>query len=239
MLVTNINLRSEFSQHSRRFGGGFRSRSPGCGMVQPMSQSTGKILGVGMHKTGTKSFANALRTLGYRVTGPFGVNERQAPDTTLKHALKTLEKYDAAQDNPWPFLYREIDAAYPGSKFILTHREPEDWIQSVVGHFGGTSTPMREWIYGVGDPRDNEDRYVEVYERHNRNVTTYFADRPTDFMTLRVGDADGWSALCQFLGVAEPTTPFPHLNSERQRRRRRSLVHRLARALPGPGSLRG
>ncbi|CAN5762419.1 hypothetical protein BH23ACT4_BH23ACT4_00750 [soil metagenome] len=223
-------------------------------MVQPMSQTTRKILGVGMHKTGTKSFANALRTLGYRVTGPFGVNERQARDTTLKHALKTLEESDAAQDNPWPFLYREIDAAYPGSKFILTYREPEDWIQSVVRHFGGTSTPMREWIYGVGDPKGNEDRYLGVYERHNLTVSAYFADRSDDFMTLKVGDDGGWSGLCQFLGMAVPTTPFPHLNSERQRRRRQSLVHRLTkgvsegnsnlmakairRALPGTNSLR-
>ncbi|MEX1037843.1 MAG: sulfotransferase family protein [Acidimicrobiia bacterium] len=204
-----------------------------------MTETETKILGVGMHKTGTKSFANALRTLGYRVTGPFGVNDRNTPDTTLRHALNTLEEYDAAQDNPWPFLYREIDAAYPGSKFILTYREPEAWIQSVVRHFGGKSTPMREWIYGVGDPRGNEERYLEVYENHNRTVSAYFADRPNDFMTLRVGDNDGWPALCQFLGVAEPTTPFPHSNSERQRRRRRSLVHRLAHALPGSGSLRG
>lgn len=191
-----------------------------------------------MHKTGTKSFANALRTLGYRVTGPFGVNERPAPDTTLKHALKTIEEYDAAQDNPWPFLHREIDAAYPGSKFVLTLRDPDDWIRSVVNHFGGTSTPMREWIYGVGDPRGNESRYLEVYERHNHTVAKYFSGRSDDFMTLRVGDNDGWPSLCDFLGKPEPSTPYPHQNSERQRRRRRSLVHRLVRAVPGSGSLR-
>jgi hypothetical protein len=202
-------------------------------MVRTMSQPTGKVLGVGMHKTGTKSFANALRTLGYRVTGPFGVNERQALDTTLKHALKTLEEYDAAQDNPWPFLYREIDAAYPGSRFVLTLRDPDDWIRSVVNHFGGTSTPMREWIYGVGDPRGNESRYLEVYERHNRTVAAYFAGRPDDFMIMRVGDDDGWSLLCDLLGKPEPSTPYPYQNSERQRRQRRSLVRRLARALPG------
>ncbi len=184
-----------------------------------------------MHKTGTKSFANALRTLGYRVTGPFGVNERQAPDTTLKHALTTIEEFDAAQDNPWPFLYREIDAAYPGSKFVLTLRDSDDWIRSVVNHFGGTSTPMREWIYGVGDPRGNESRYLEVYERHNRSVASYFAERPDDFMTLRAGDDDGWSALCDFLGKPVPSTPYPHQNSERQRRQRRSLVHRLTKGV--------
>jgi hypothetical protein len=203
-----------------------------------MSQSTGKILGVGMHKTGTKSFANALRTLGYRVTGPFGVDERHAPDTTLKHALKVIKEHDAAQDNPWPFLYREIDAAYPGSKFVLTLRDPDDWIRSVVSHFGGTSTPMREWIYGVGDPKGNEGRYLEVYERHNRTVAESFSGRPRDFMILRVGDDKGWSTLCDFLGKPEPTTPFPHQNSERQRRRSRSLVRRLVRAVPGSGSLR-
>jgi hypothetical protein len=206
-------------------------------MVHGMSQPTGKILGVGMHKTGTKSFANALRSLGYRVTGPFGVNGPQAPDTTLRHALKTIEEYDAAQDNPWPFLYREIDAAFPGSKFVLTVRDPDDWIRSVVNHFGGTSTPMREWIYGVGDPRGNERRYLEVYERHNRTVAAHFKGRPADFMVLRAGADAAWSSLCDFLGKPEPSSPYPHQNSERQRRRSRSLVHRLARAVQS-GSIR-
>jgi hypothetical protein len=198
-----------------------------------MRESTGKILGVGMHKTGTKSFANALRTLGYRVAGPFGVNERNTPDTMLRHALSTIEAHDAAQDNPWPFLYREIDAAYPGSKFVLTYREPDDWIDSIVRHFGGRSTPMREWVYGVGDPLGNEDRYLEVYTRHNRAVTAYFADRPRDFMALGIRNGVGWDSLCEFLGVPEPSTPFPHQNSADQRRESRSLVHRMSRVLSG------
>lgn len=63
-----------------------------------------------------------------------------------------VERHDAFRDNPWPMLYREMDRAYPRSRFILTTRAGS-WIASMVGHFGGRTTPMREWIYGIGAPR--------------------------------------------------------------------------------------
>lgn len=191
-----------------------------------------KVVGVGMHKTGTKSLASALRTLGYRVTGPFGIDDPSTAREALPRALEILRDFDAAQDNPWPFLYRELDAAFPGSKFILTHRDPDEWIESVVRHFGGKSTPMREWIYGVGDPIGNEDRYVDVYQQHNREVRDYFQGRTGSFMTLEVG-VDRWPALCGFLDHPEPSTEFPHANSSQQRKESRRLTRRLARVLTG------
>ena len=166
-----------------------------------------KVFGIGFHKTGTKSLAAALTQLGYRVTGPNGVHDAAISQTALAMALELVDQYDAFQDNPWPVLFRELDERFPGSKFILTVRPTAAWIRSVVNHFGDQDTPMREWIYGVGHPKGNEDVYVRRYEDHNLDVMAYFTHRPDDLLVFRVTDGDGWAKLCTFL-----FSEFPHLN---------------------------
>ena len=72
-------------------------------------------------------------------------------------AFKLANRFDAFQDNPWPILYKELDRQFPDSKFILTLRPSDEWIRSVVSVFGDEETAVREWIYGVGHPKGNED----------------------------------------------------------------------------------
>ena len=190
-----------------------------------------KVFGIGFHKTGTTTLSRALRILGYRVAGPFGVNDEDIADTAIDRALETAAEYDAVQDNPWPLLYQELDEAYPGSKFVLTVRDTDRWLASVVNHFGGQSTPMRRWIYGPGDPADNQDIYRSRYDRHNSDVADYFKDRPDDLLTLRIADGEGWPELCGFLGVPVPDDPFPHANARQERSVLRVLRRRLRRLL--------
>ncbi|MGA9597729.1 MAG: sulfotransferase family protein [Acidimicrobiia bacterium] len=190
-----------------------------------------KVFGIGFHKTGTTSLARALRVLGYRVAGPFGVHDADISATVVARAIETAGEWDAAQDNPWPIVFRDLDRAFPDSKFILTTRVTDDWLRSVVRHFGGTTTPMREWVYGVGDPAGNESVYRERYERHNREVVEYFAERPQDLLVFRLADGDGWEELCGFLGVAVPEQPFPHANARGERSTMRVLTRRARRIL--------
>lgn len=174
-----------------------------------------KIIGAGFHKTGTSSLGRALERLGYRVGGPFGVRDADVARTALAEANRRLADLDAVQDNPWPLLFRELDAAWPGSRFVLTVRPTDEWWASVLGHFGGRSTPMREWIYGAGagDPAGHEARYRERYERHNAEVRAHFADRPDDLLVLDLGAGQGWAELCGFLGRPAPDEPFPRVNA--------------------------
>jgi Sulfotransferase domain len=175
-----------------------------------------KVFGIGFHKTGTTSLGEALRVLGYRVTGPNAVH-RKGMDTAMAMAItqELLPRFDAFQDNPWANLFREMDHAAPGSRFVLTTRPEEEWLRSVVGHFGPRSTPMREWVYGAGNgsPIGNEDLYLERYRRHNREVLEHFADRPNDLLVIDITRGDGWEALCPFLGLDIPEEEFPHSNS--------------------------
>jgi len=171
-----------------------------------------KVFGIGFHKTGTTSLAEALRMLGRTVTGPNGVNDPNIARNALPLAMSLVGKYDAFQDNPWPLLFRELDARIPGSRFILTVRSEEAWLRSVVAHFGNQDTPMRRWIYGVGHPLGHEDIYLDRYRQHNRDVVAHFASRPSSLLVMDVAGGDGWEKLCPFLGLPEPAQPFPHAN---------------------------
>jgi hypothetical protein len=176
-----------------------------------------KIFGIGFHKTATSSLGAALSKLGHDVCGPVGVSNPDVADVALDLAVAHVSEHDAFQDNPWPVLYKELDSRYSEAKFILTTRPASKWIQSVSKQFGGNSTPMREWIYGVGDPIGNEDLYLERYNRHNQEVRKYFSDRPDDFIELRITEGDGWEKLCRFLDHPVPGEAFPRVNRAKLR----------------------
>ena len=176
-----------------------------------------KVFGIGFHKTGTTSLAHALKLLGYAVTGPNGFRDPQIAENVYAMADSLVAEFDAFQDNPWPVIYQYLDRKWPGSKFILTLRPPEKWIDSLVRHFGEVHTPMREWIYGVGSPLGHEQTYLDRYQRHNDEVMEYFADRPCDLLVFRLTDGEGWERLCPFLGHEIPGEPFPYANKAEDR----------------------
>ncbi|MCW8107273.1 hypothetical protein OPS25_01985 [Alteromonas ponticola] len=178
-----------------------------------------KVFCIGFHKTGTSSFTVAMRKLGYSVTGPDGVTDKNIAENVLKLAMERAEKFDAFQDNPWPIIYKEVDKAFPGSKFVLSVRDPQAWVKSLVNHFGKKSTPMREWIYGKGCPKGNEELYLNRFNQHNAEVIEYFSDRPNDLLIMNFTEGDGWEKLCPFLGKAIPREPFPNVNRASERSR--------------------
>jgi hypothetical protein len=189
-----------------------------------------KVFGIGFHKTGTTSLADALSHLGYRITGPNEVDNPNIAQEVYELAFDLANRFDAFQDNPWPVLYRELDERFPGSKFILTLRPTHDWIRSMVNHFNEDETPMRKWIYGVGCPKGNEDIYIARYERHNREVMDYFKNRRQQFLFLNITAGEGWAKLCPFLGEPIPAIPFPCSNPapvrEKNDKRNKSLLWR-------------
>lgn len=176
------------------------------------SLSVPKVFCLGFHKTGTTSVREAMTMLGYSVAGPNGLKDPDIARNVHRLAFRLAERYDAFQDSPWPLLYREMDERYPGSKFVLMLRPSDEWIESQVRHFGERTSPMREWVYGVGCPKGNEAIYVARYEQHNREVLEYFSRRPADLLVLTLSNGDGWEKLCAFLGKEIPNAPFPQSN---------------------------
>ena len=189
-----------------------------------------KVFCIGFQKTGTSSMRDALQQLGYRVVGVFG---RDTPLDDLRAGfvetgLAIARDYDAVEDMPWPLMFRELDAAFPGSRFILTLRETDKWYKSIAGHFGDNPYHIQQLTYGDDAPAPvgHEARYREVYDAHNKDVIEYFRDRPGDLLVMELERGDGWQKLGQFLGEAVPEGSFVQTNSSRQRK---TLVQRVLR----------
>lgn len=206
-----------------------------------------KVFCIGFHKTGTTSMKQALGILGYRVTGPDHVDDPDIGRTLHAVTAELSQRYDAFQDNPWPLVYREMDALHPGSKFILTERDEQKWYDSNRNHFRGKTTPMRRLVYGeaAGSPEGNEEIYKARMRRHNREVREYFRDRPDDLLVIDLAQGGGWEPICAFLGHPVPAEPFPHSNKipyafvprlvRALRWRGQRLLHRVGLAAPPPG----
>ena len=93
-----------------------------------------KIFGIGLSKTGTSSLARALEILGYRTRDYPGIERYLRGDVTSVD-LEVVDAHDALTDTPIPSFYRELDARYPGSKFVLTVRERQGWLLSCKKQF--------------------------------------------------------------------------------------------------------
>ncbi len=182
-----------------------------------------KVFVIGWMKTGTTSIKRALEILGYRMLeDTVGLIDWARGEVDA--ALARLADYDGAKDYPWTLLYRELDRRFPGSRFILTEREPADWMQSLRDHAERTGpTHARDLVYGRSMPWQAPAEHLLQYLRHNQEVTAYFADRPGDLLVLPMGSKFGWQGLCGFLGLPEPEQPFPVENVGRRR-----LVQRVA-----------
>jgi hypothetical protein len=173
-----------------------------------------KIVGIGLNKTGTTSLGVCLKHWGLRhISYDLEAFEfwRQGDWPAV---LRCMEAHDSFEDWPWPLLYREIDTAFPGSKFILTRRkDPRTWFESLCKHADRTGpTDFRKPIYGYEMPHGQDEAHIRFYLAHNEAVRDYFKDRPNDFLEVCWEDGDGWAELAAFLGFEAPDWPFPHVN---------------------------
>jgi len=183
-----------------------------------------KVFGVGAQRTGTSSMARALRILGYESAHfPVELWEKDTPPVLFDH--------DAFFDNPIPLLYRELDRRCPGSKFILTVRDEDSWLESCEFLFTekreeygfDESERIQEMHHALyGQNHFTEDVFREAFRRHNRQVKEYFSDRPDDLLVIDIAQDERWTALCSFLGVEHPNEPFPHSHPS-------GLLHRMLR----------
>lgn len=135
--------------------------------------------------------------------------------------LSVLDKFDAATDTPVCASFEALDAAYPGSKFILTDRAKSSWLEScrrywqawiepLLSENNGSAaymTAIHERLYGGAD--FDVDRFSRAYDAYHARVATYFRDRPGDVLRLEICGGEKWEPLCDFLRATVPKTDFP------------------------------
>jgi hypothetical protein len=173
-----------------------------------------KVIGIGLGKTGTSTLADCLRYLGYthrswnkKIYDIYARGE-------MEKIWKVVDAHDSLDDHPWPELYRELDARYPGSKFILTVRkDPDTWARSLETHSRRRANRTRVWhIYGMPQGQFDAEKVKQRYLAHNDDVRAYFKNRPQDLIEICWETGDGWEKLAPFLGKPIPPVPIPHTN---------------------------
>jgi hypothetical protein len=191
-----------------------------------------QIIGAGYGRTGTMSLKLAIEQLGF---GPcFHMSEAIANQACIPDWLeaargranwaKIFDGYRASVDHPGCAFYRELAAAFPNAKVVLTVRDPNEWFDStqatVFSPMMRSRVPesafrefLQETVWGLFGARiDDRAFMVDAFERHSEEVRREIpADRLLVFEVAR-----GWQPLCDFLGIAVPATPFPRVNSREE-----------------------
>jgi hypothetical protein len=200
---------------------------------QRRAAGTRKVFVIGHNKTGTTSVEGALASLGLRM-GDQARGELLLEDWArgrFDRIIGLSRTAEAFQDIPFSLwgTYRALDCAFPEAKFILTVRSSsQEWYRSTLAwgrkltQAAGpvpTAAEMRAFIYrapeyflrahkliyGVDeDTLYDEARYIAAYERHNRDVMDYFANRPESLLVLNVASPDAMPQLCRFLALEDP-----------------------------------
>jgi hypothetical protein len=192
-----------------------------------------KVICIGWHKTGTSTMGDALLTLGYKVTGAREDLAYSLLEGDIKPTLEVAKEFEALQDVPWAALYKELDQAFPNSKFILTVRNNDAWINSAKKHFKAGNYKIHQWLYGEGILQGNEDLYLERYNRHYQEVSIHFKNRPDDLIVMDFEKGDSWEKLCTFLNHPIPQKAFPHSNKGKHSYTLKDqIVYRLRKLSP-------
>ena len=202
-----------------------------------------KIFCVGFNKTGTTSVEHTLREFGYslgnQAVAEMLVEDWYRND--FDRLIRFCYTAQAFQDIPFslPQTYRYLDKAFPRAKFILTVRDSkQQWFESLVKfhtklfssdakrppneadlvnapyRYMGYALDVIQKVYKYPEVGLYDfEFYTNVYEGHNRDVETYFSDRPDKLLILNVSESDAYQRLAVFLNIqVPPKKKFPWKN---------------------------
>jgi len=171
-----------------------------------------KIFCIGLNKTGTISLHQALTALGFSSLHWGGQASRTAVERAIREGRPLLEylgDYDAYSDiQRLSTSFDVLDAQYPGSRFILTTRDVDGWIDSRRRHVERNQERKDRGQYEGTFLEIEPERWREQYAEHHARVAAYFDGRD-DMVVMRVTEGDGYDVLCPFLDVPVPATEFP------------------------------
>ncbi|TJY62277.1 sulfotransferase [Sinimarinibacterium sp. CAU 1509] len=208
-----------------------------------------KVVGAGYGRTGTLSLCTALNQLGFPCYHMFEVIGNKDNKTHLDFWRKVangkpgtqyewnevFSKYTATVDNPACCVWRELVAAYPDAKVVLTvhPRGADAWYESTMDTIYFTesmwqfkvlelTTPFgrkfgdmsRKLIWQRSHQGTMRDRNRAI-ERYHQHIAEVKAAVPADKLLIFSVD-QGWAPLCDFLGVPVPSTEFPNVNDRAQ-----------------------
>lgn len=160
---------------------------------------------VGLCETGSSALAEALGALGLEI--------HTDPPLDKMLAGQFPEVIDGADGLAGPScaaMFRELDLAFPHSRFILTLRTSHDWLDAMshrAHSVGFGDAPTR--LYGLGG--FDRAAMMATYELHKAAVLAHFVGREDDLLLMDPYAGEGWEVLCPFVGEKLPRRAFPRL----------------------------
>jgi hypothetical protein len=161
---------------------------------------SGRVFGIGLSRTGTRSLNAALNLIGVRsVHLPL---DRLTYDQLRSGAgrLSLLDHVDGLTDIITVPFYRRFDAAYPGSKFILTIRGKDAWMASMrrMNARWLVEESQRPWRRAVSRVQFDGARDPNLVSRlvnapQRVRATRYY--RRLTYGACALADGEGFSAL--------------------------------------------
>ena len=209
-----------------------------------------QVIGAGFGRTGTASMRDALVRLGFGPCDHMRENFEHPERFPLwEEALRRkdagepidwrplLTGFQSSMDWPGAYFWRELTAAHPKAKVILTVRDPERWYDSIQAtifalpaeQLSGVAREIA-WTRTFNDRLTDRAHCQAVFARHNQAVQETIP--PDRLLVFEV--KEGWGPLCAFLDVPVPKDePFPRVNEAAtfQDEERRESRERAMRAL--------
>jgi hypothetical protein len=190
------------------------------------------VIGAGVGRTGTYSLKLAINQLGL---GPCHHMEEVLFNMPVQTPLwaaaakghpdweAIYKGYVSAVDWPTAGFFRELHAAYPSAKFILSTRSPESWVASfsetIYKLLAGRQHAPKEmhlWlemaagvIAKTGFPEGLDlAGLTKAFNAHNDAVKATIPAKQLLVYEVK----DGWAPLCAFLGAPVLAEAFPRTN---------------------------
>lgn|GEM_PF-362225 len=168
----------------------------------PDIYKTSKVFCIGLFGTGVEILNSTISELGFEVA-----NKQKHRHTLLKffkidkppgqisqtnnelgqELMSLFEEHNAFSGLPVPLLYKKLDSWFPNSKFILTIRKPEKWVNTIEKHFQNKNGHLGE-ANRLFFKRNNFDitSFLKSYEDYLAEVLQYFKKREKDLLVVDI-----------------------------------------------------
>lgn len=146
----------------------------------------GKVFGIGLPRTGSRSLWCAFAVLGN--------TSRHYPES------EDLDKYDYFTEVR--FDIKCLQDRYHDARYILTIRDLDSWLASCNKH---KEKYIDRWNPFWLEPSNWESIYYERLE----SIKSLDSSK---VLTINICSGEGWDKLCPFLGCPIPNLEFPWWN---------------------------
>lgn len=178
-------------------------------------QTQDKIFIIGLPRTATTSICVAMLDLGYNVAHTC-------------YTTNCLQHAQVLADAPVFYQFKQLDLAFPNSKFIYLERDLSDWLPSIKQLLlrmhtnisrqdGGYNPIIKESYTRIFTPftieKLNDDNFLEqCYLTHKQDIEQYFRSRPDDLLRLNVSKQGSYQTLLNFLQLPVSDDNFVRMN---------------------------